>query len=175
MARTAILIIFALLILFLLPLSSSVNTHSRLSARNSTLPPRRAWLDTTAGILPDPASLQVTATEQEAPVAERRPEQQTNPAAQPVVEEAAMTGRTWRAARRRLDQLGVAQFRLETWGRPARYRFTCWVPLDENAFITRQFQATADDDLEAVWRVLEEVEGWLAKRHGQGTTPGQNH
>ena len=165
MARTAILIIFALLVLFLLPLSSSINTQSRVSATNSTVPERVAWLDSTVGILPvgperspraEPA---VVPTGLPAPVGSASREQPAG-------------ARSWDEARGRLKQLGVVQFRLETWGQPLRYRFTCWVPLDGNPYITRQFQATAERDVEAAWKVIEQIEAWLARRAAAKSSEG---
>ena len=173
MARTAILIIFALLILFLLPLSSSVNTQSRLSATNSTAPPKLVWLDSTVGIVPAPADKEGQ-EDTPAPRPSEKPVMETALPGRQVASGAGASPRGWEAARRKLDALGIRQFRLETWGHPPQFRFTCWVPLKGNPFITRQFQASAADELEAVWQVLGEVEHWLGSA-AEAAPGSENH
>src|SRR5262249_54963885 len=69
----------------------------------------------------------------------------------------AVPALTWQLARERLQELGASQFRLETGSRLGEFRFACWV--NERAQ-TKQFTATAPTDMEAVERVLEQIEAW---------------
>jgi hypothetical protein len=59
----------------------------------------------------------------------------------------------------RLRDLGATYYLLETWGTTnQQYRFHCKVPVPGNPQNTQQFDATDDDPIRAMRRVLEQVE-----------------
>jgi hypothetical protein len=65
----------------------------------------------------------------------------------------------------RLRQLGAIRTLLQSWGNQTGfYRFDCSIKTDGNASVTRQFQATASDPLQAVAEVLRQVETWRSGR-----------
>jgi hypothetical protein len=62
---------------------------------------------------------------------------------------------------RRLREAGAMHYALETWGTDgALYRFHCRMALGPEARHTRQFEAVDVDALQAMTRVLEQVESW---------------
>jgi hypothetical protein len=67
---------------------------------------------------------------------------------------------SWDQAKLQMERLGVKRFRLETWGSEGRFRFTCWVPVDGNPYITRQFEAVAETEFGAIQAALESIERW---------------
>ncbi|HEY1600127.1 MAG TPA: hypothetical protein VGG64_11020 [Pirellulales bacterium] len=59
----------------------------------------------------------------------------------------------------RLRDLGATYYLLETWGTTnQQYRFHCKIPAPGNPQDTQQFDATDDDPIRAMRRVLEQVE-----------------
>lgn len=177
MARTAFLLITATLVVCLLPLfpdSAAPPGSSRLAARNAERRPRQAWIDITTGIIP--ASTEATPDEPavvepatSGPV-EPSPPEPPRPFERPVFEEtpvavgAARAERfAWADVRAFLDSIGVERFRLETVGEPPRYRFTCWVPLGGNRYVTRQFTGEGATEQEAIGSVLAEIREWRSR------------
>ncbi len=69
---------------------------------------------------------------------------------------------TWTTAVRRLNELGIRNFRLEPGSRPSEFIFTCSVTPGNSPRVTRMFEAEADDPLKAVAKVLSQVEDWAA-------------
>ena len=68
------------------------------------------------------------------------------------------------AIQQRLRQLGAPHCLLEPWGsRGQLFRFHCKVAIGGNPNWTRYFEATDADPLQAMTRVLEEVEAWRAR------------
>ncbi len=62
---------------------------------------------------------------------------------------------------RRLRQLGATYYLLESWGAEGEYfRFHCRMAVGGNENYTQHFEATEADALEAMARVLSEVETW---------------
>ena len=62
---------------------------------------------------------------------------------------------------RRLQELGADYLRLETLdAQGGQYRFQCRVSLAGNSAYSRPFEASAADPVEAMERVLKEVESW---------------
>jgi len=62
---------------------------------------------------------------------------------------------------RRLRDLGVTYYLLETWGTGAvQYRFHCKVSVAGNPNHTRPFDATDDDPIRAMQQVVDQVEKW---------------
>jgi hypothetical protein len=66
---------------------------------------------------------------------------------------------------RRLRELGASWYRLETWGVTGElYRFSCKVPLANQAQAARHFEATETTPAKVIEAVVEQVETWQAKR-----------
>lgn len=78
----------------------------------------------------------------------------------------AGSGSDWQAAARRLKELGIQQYRLEARIEEQRFIFRCVFPVGESTAMKRVFEADADDPLDAVVQVLEQVEEWRAELVG---------
>jgi hypothetical protein len=64
----------------------------------------------------------------------------------------------------KLRQLGAIRTLLQSWGNQSDfYRFDCSIKTVGDAGVTRQFQATAPDPLQAVAEVLRQVESWKGR------------
>ncbi|MHC4176301.1 MAG: hypothetical protein ACYSWU_02275 [Planctomycetota bacterium] len=71
--------------------------------------------------------------------------------------------------RGRLRQLGATYYLLEAWGSQEQlYRFYCKVAVGGNPDYTHNFEATDADPLQAMARVLRQVEAWRAERNAEG-------
>ncbi len=80
-------------------------------------------------------------------------------------EVAAPTADLFTRIRQRLRQAGVTYCRLETWGNEGNlYRFHCRLSLPGDPSAVRHFEATDADAIEAMKRVLGQVEAWQAER-----------
>lgn len=75
---------------------------------------------------------------------------------------------TWADAVRRLNELGIRNFRLEPGSRPNEFVFTCSVTPGNSPRVTRMFEAEADDPLKAVAKVLAQVEEWAEREAAPG-------
>jgi len=65
----------------------------------------------------------------------------------------------------RLRELGATYYLLETWGSEGQYfRFHCRMAVGGSQGYARHFEATEADALQAMARVLEEVESWRGSR-----------
>jgi hypothetical protein len=63
----------------------------------------------------------------------------------------------------RLRELGAVYYLLETWGSEGqRFRFLCKMAIGGNPGYTRHFEATDTEPMQAIARVLCEVEAWRA-------------
>jgi len=61
----------------------------------------------------------------------------------------------------RLRELGASYYLLESWGSQRQlYRFSCKMAVGDNADFTRYFEAADADPLQAMLRVLGQVETW---------------
>ncbi|MEX0677804.1 MAG: hypothetical protein WD063_12055 [Pirellulales bacterium] len=66
---------------------------------------------------------------------------------------------------RKLREYGATYYLLETWGNDGQlYRFHCRMAVGNNPNLTRHFEATDRNALEAMSQVLERVEAWRAGR-----------
>ena len=66
---------------------------------------------------------------------------------------------------RRLRGLGATHYVLEFWGdRGDLYRFSCEVAIGAGSNYNRHFEATASDQLQAMGKVLQEVEAWRSRQ-----------
>jgi hypothetical protein len=70
----------------------------------------------------------------------------------------------WRDATRRLKELGIRKYRLESQIEEQTFVFICSLAAAENPRVVRRFEAEADNPLEAVQKVIDEIDDW--KRHG---------
>lgn len=97
---------------------------------------------------------------------ERRETAVTNPnLAHPATTvEHANQGLTWSDAVRRLNELGIHEFRLEPGRQLGEFYFVCEFAPDRDTRITRRFEAEAKEPLLAVAAVLRQIEDWLPKR-----------
>ena len=69
------------------------------------------------------------------------------------------------AMERRLRQYGATYYRLESWGNdPGLYRFYCRMAVGNSANVTQNFEATDKDALQAMTRVMSQVEDWRTRR-----------
>jgi hypothetical protein len=65
----------------------------------------------------------------------------------------------------RLRGLGATYYRLESWGsQQPLFRFQCEAALDGSPHLTQHFESTDGDPLQAMGKVLAEVEAWKAGR-----------
>ncbi|MBM3970052.1 MAG: hypothetical protein FJ302_09345 [Planctomycetes bacterium] len=73
-------------------------------------------------------------------------------------------GLTWREAVRRLNELGIHEFRLEPGSQPGDFYFACEFAPHRDARVTRRFEAEATEPLLAVQVVLRQIDEWLTRR-----------
>ncbi|MBC7822221.1 MAG: hypothetical protein IAG10_35500 [Planctomycetaceae bacterium] len=73
-------------------------------------------------------------------------------------------GLTWREAVRRLNELGIQEFRLEPGRQLGEFYFVCEFTPDRDTRITRRFEAEAKEPLLAVAAVLRQIDEWLPRR-----------
>ncbi len=73
-------------------------------------------------------------------------------------------GLTWREAVRRLNELGIQEFRLEPGSQPGEFYFACEFTPHRDARVTRRFEAEATEPLLAVQAVLRQIDEWLTRR-----------
>ncbi len=78
----------------------------------------------------------------------------------PLEEVASRTTDQFAAIQQRLRQLGASWYTLETWGNEGRFHFTCRVSVDGNPGLNRLFQASDAEAIQAMAKVLHEVERW---------------
>ena len=71
---------------------------------------------------------------------------------------------TWRTAVRRLNALGIRQFRLEPGSREHEFYFCCFLTPRNNPRVTHRFEAEAGDPLQAVEQVLQQITLWQQER-----------
>jgi len=62
----------------------------------------------------------------------------------------------------RLRQLGACWYALETWGSEGRFHFTCRVSVEGNPSLSRLFQSSDAEAIQAMAKVLHDVEAWKA-------------
>ncbi len=78
--------------------------------------------------------------------------------------ERSTDGLTWREAVRRLNELGIQEFRLEPGSQLGEFYFACEFTPHRNARVTRRFEAEAKEPLLAVQAVLRQIDEWLTRR-----------
>lgn len=78
--------------------------------------------------------------------------------------EQSTEGLTWREAVRKLNELGIQEFRLEPGSRLGEFYFACEFTPHRDARVTRRFEAEATEPLLAVHAVLRQIDDWLTRR-----------
>ena len=78
--------------------------------------------------------------------------------------EQSREGLTWREAVRRLNELGIQEFRLEPGRQLGDFYFACEFTPHRDARVTRRFEAEATEPLLAVQAVLRQIDEWLTRR-----------
>ena len=71
---------------------------------------------------------------------------------------------TWNSAVKRMGELGIRSYQLEPGAHPGEFHFSCIYTAPGNVRITHRFEAEAAEPLEAVKKVIEQVEKWTAAR-----------
>ena len=96
----------------------------------------------------------------------RSPTAVSLPAIRPITvsEDASAEGLTWRQAVRRLNDLGIQQFRLEPGRNHGDFYFACEFSPDNDSRIQRRFEAEASEPLQAVELVLGQIDDWTSRR-----------
>jgi hypothetical protein len=98
------------------------------------------------------------------------PSQTMSPITQPASQK-----QTFEKIGDRLKQLGVTDYRLESWGNGGKlFRFECRVALDRAGNLTQQFEATHTDPVQAMLTVLYKIESWR-KTPSPAPAPQPNH
>src|SRR5262245_27883244 len=69
----------------------------------------------------------------------------------------------WQAAARRLKDLGIRKYRLESQIEEQTFTFSCTFASPDNPRIVRRFEDDADTPLEAVQKVLAQIDEWRAR------------
>ena len=78
---------------------------------------------------------------------------------------ATESGLTWREAARRLQEVGITDYRLEHGHRSDRFLFVCRFSPGSDPRVIRRFEAESPEPLAAVEDVLTQVERWLQHRY----------
>lgn len=73
----------------------------------------------------------------------------------------------WQSAARRLKELGIRKYRLESQIEEQTFVFVCTFAAPDNPRVIRRFEADADTPLEAVQSVLQQIDAWRS-RDGRG-------
>ncbi len=71
---------------------------------------------------------------------------------------------TWQSAVRRLNDLGIHDFRLQPGRDATLFHFSCRFAPESGGRVTHLFEAEASEPLRAVENVLRQIETWLSRR-----------
>jgi hypothetical protein len=72
--------------------------------------------------------------------------------------------RSWKAAVARLNALGIRDYQLQPGDRAGEFHFSCRLVSRTNPRVMQRFEAEAAEPLDAVERVLEQIDEWKARR-----------
>lgn len=106
------------------------------------------------GLYPLGASISLAANRGATVVPQNSEVQVSEPASPPL---------TLSDAQAQLVELGAQHYRLETWGEPNQFRFSCSVPRGDNSHVNRHFEARAEEAMQAVGRVLADIRRWRSE------------
>jgi hypothetical protein len=116
-----------------------------------------AWSDAPDSTAPAPAVVPGRPVSGPVPGAKTR----TDPALTQAGSPAQSGGSGWADVRRRMKDLGVSRYWIE--GEPAgAVRFRCVIPLAGERAVSQQFEAEADDEIQAAEAALKRVALWRA-------------
>ena len=73
----------------------------------------------------------------------------------------------WQDAAQRLKKLGIRKYRLESRIDEQNFVFSCSLASPDNPRVIRRFEADADNPLEAVQHVLEQIDEWRSRAGSQ--------
>ncbi len=85
------------------------------------------------------------------------------PSDPPATQKRAADKLTWRTAVQRLNKLGIRDFLLQPSDEPNVFHFSCSYTEPDRPRVSRRFEAEAEEPLQAVHKVLAQIEG-LSKR-----------
>ena len=71
---------------------------------------------------------------------------------------------TWKTAVTRLNGLGIKQFQLQPGQKPGTFHFRCYLAGVADSRVSVRFESEADEPLEAVREVLDQVAQWYQTR-----------
>ena len=71
---------------------------------------------------------------------------------------------TWRSAVTALNELGIHHYHLEPGSRQLDFLFTCSYTPPDNPRVTHRFEAEAQEPLDAVHKVIQQVRQWRRTR-----------
>lgn len=69
----------------------------------------------------------------------------------------------WQSATRRLKELGVRKYHIESRIDEQKFIFTCGFPSPDNPRVVRRFEAEGDTPLEAVEMALQQIDDWRSR------------
>ena len=92
-----------------------------------------------------------------------RPNQGAGTGTVPSATATAAANLRWREAVKRLNELGVQKYQLSQTEEPFVFQFACDLTHPDNPRITHRFQAEAGEPLQAVAKVIQQVETWSAQ------------
>jgi len=72
--------------------------------------------------------------------------------------------RSWKAAVARLNALGIRDYQLQPGDRAGEFHFSCRFVSRTNPRVMQRFEAEAAEPLDAVERVLEQIDEWKGRR-----------
>ncbi|WP_437201366.1 hypothetical protein [Planctomicrobium sp. SH664] len=78
---------------------------------------------------------------------------------------------TWRQASLRLAELGIEKYHVEAGSTEGQFLFVCVYTPHDAPHVTHRFEAEAEDPLQAVSKVLNQVDQWLRQRFGASNFP----
>lgn len=99
---------------------------------------------------------------------ERMPPGQQHPAMSGAPEQSG-----WQTAARRLKELGIRKYRLESQIEEQMFLFRCEYPTPETPQVTELFEAVADTPLDAVLEALRQIDEWLQSEDRTAESLGQ--
>lgn len=110
--------------------------------------------DSRFGRQPSPATSSRPRLERKTP-SNNRPQDRLSAVTQPL---------TWRAAVARLNSLGIRKYRLMPGSTADEFHFSCFFSPTNNPRLTHRFEAEASEPLQAVEKVLAQVDEWRGNR-----------
>lgn len=83
----------------------------------------------------------------------------------PLASQSSALGLTWQTAARKLEEMGIENYRLERGQRSHEFLFVCVFSPGSDSRIVRRFEAESAEPLEAVAKVIQQIDDWLLHRY----------